>query len=57
MVGAMNTFANKDNLYRTAFITKIADKNGNLLETFVPETNEAMSEETAYLMIELMKGL
>lgn len=57
MVGAMNTFANKGVYIEPLFITKIADKNGNLLETFVPETNEAMSEETAYLMIELMKGV
>ncbi|HRS53828.1 MAG TPA: PBP1A family penicillin-binding protein [Bacteroidales bacterium] len=57
MVGAMNTYANKGVYIKPMFITKIEDKNGNIIETFVPETHEAMSEETAYLMIELMKGV
>lgn len=57
MVGAMNTFANKGVYIEPIFITRIEDKNGNVLETFVPEQNEAMSEETAYLMLNLMKGV
>ena len=57
MVGAMNTFANKGVYLEPIFITHIEDKNGNVLETFVPEQNEAMSEETAYLMLNLMKGV
>ena len=39
------------------FITKIEDKNGNVIQRFSPEENEAMSEVTAYKMIELMKGV
>ncbi len=57
MVGAMNTFANKGVHIKPIFITRIEDKNGNVIENFVPEQNEAMSEETAYLMLELMKGV
>ena len=57
MVGAMNTFVNKGVYIEPVFITRIEDKNGNILETFVPEQNEAMSEETAYLMLNLMKGV
>ena len=57
MVGAMNTFANKGVYIEPIFITRIEDKNGNIIETFVPRQNEAMSEETAYLMLELMKGV
>ncbi|MBN2236622.1 MAG: transglycosylase domain-containing protein [Bacteroidales bacterium] len=57
MVGAMSTFANKGVHMKPIFITRIEDKNGNVLERFTPESNEAMSEETAYLMLSLMKGV
>ncbi len=57
MVGAMNTFANKGVYVTPTFVTKIEDKNGNVLERFVPDKNEAMSEVTAYKMVELMKGV
>ena len=57
MVGAMNTFANKGVYVVPTFITKIEDKNGNLLERFVPEKTEAMSEVTAYKMLKLMEGV
>lgn len=57
MVGAMNTFVNKGVYIEPIFVTRIEDKNGNILETFVPQQNEAMSEETAYLMLKLMEGV
>lgn len=57
MVGAMATFANKGVHLKPIFITRIEDKTGNVLERFTPESNEAMSEETAYLMLDLMKGV
>jgi len=57
MIGAMNTFVNKGVYIEPIFITRIEDKNGNVIETFIPERNEAMSEETAYLMLALMKGV
>lgn len=57
MVGAMNTFSSKGMYVKPLFITRIEDKNGNVIESFVPERKEAMSEETAYLMLELMKGV
>lgn len=57
MVGAMNTYPSKGIYVKPLFITRIEDKNGNVIESFVPERNEAMSEETAFLMLELMKGV
>lgn len=57
MVGAMSTFANKGVYIEPVFITHITDKNGNLIESFMPYQEEAMSEETAYLMLSLMKGV
>jgi len=57
MVGAMNTFADKGVYIKPIFITKIEDKNGNVVEQFVPEKTEAMDDVTAYKMIQLMKGV
>ncbi|MFC1732134.1 penicillin-binding protein 1A [candidate division KSB1 bacterium] len=59
MVGAMSTFANKGVYKEPIFITRIEDKNGNIIENFLTQQTqkEAMNEETAYLMIELMKGV
>jgi penicillin-binding protein 1A len=57
MVGAMSVFANKGVYIEPIFITRIEDKNGNLLESFTAKTKEAISEETAWLMIQLMKGV
>ena len=57
MTGAMATFANKGLWVEPIFITRIEDRNGNVLEQFVPKQQEAISEETAYLMVQLMKGV
>jgi penicillin-binding protein 1A len=57
MVGAMNTFANKGVYIQPIFVSRIEDKNGNVLRSFVPRQEEAMSAETAYQMITLMKGV
>jgi penicillin-binding protein 1A len=57
MVGAMNTFANKGVYIEPMFVTRIEDKHGNVISRFIPRTQEAMSEETAFLMLELMKGV
>jgi len=57
MVGAMSTFANQGVYIKPMFITRIEDKNGNVIQRFSPEESEAMSEITAYKMIELMKGV
>lgn len=57
MVGAMASYANKGVYIKPSFVTHIEDQNGNLIEAFIPEQQEAMSEETAFLMLELMKGV
>ena len=57
MVGAMNTFASKGVYVEPIFITRIEDKNGNVIARFAPKRNEAMNENTAYLMLELLKGV
>jgi penicillin-binding protein 1A len=57
MTGAMSTYANKGIFVQPLFITRIEDKHGNIISQFVPHQDEAMSEETAYMMIGLMKGV
>ena len=57
MVGAMSTFANQGVYIKPIFITKIEDKNGNVIDYFETDKVEAMDEVTAYKMIELMKGV
>jgi penicillin-binding protein 1A len=39
------------------FITKIEDKNGNLLKNFVPQQKEIINSSTAFKMIKMMKGV
>jgi len=57
MTGALATFANQGVYNKPVFITRIEDKNGNVIESFKRESNEAMSETTAFLMLGLMKGV
>ena len=56
MVGAYSAFANQGTWTEPIFITRIEDKNGNILQEFTPETREALSEETAYIMLHMLKG-
>ena len=57
MVGANATMANKGVWIEPTMYTRIEDKHGNVIIDFKPKTNEAMSEETAYVMLDLMKGV
>ena len=56
MVGAYSTFVNKGVWTEPFYITRIEDKNGNTLQSFVPKTREALNEEVAYLMIYMLRG-
>ena len=57
MVGAYSTFVNKGIWTEPIFITRIEDKNGVILESFSPKTQEAMSEETANVMVKMLQGV
>ena len=57
MVGAYGTFANKGVFTQPMFVTRIEDRHGNVLSSFVPEKHDAIDEQTAYLMVELMRGV
>ena len=57
MVGAYSAFANKGIWTEPIIITRIEDKNGVVLEEFTPKTSEAMSEQTADIMVRLLQGV
>lgn len=57
MVGAMSAFANQGVYVEPTWLMRIEDKNGNVLEDFRPRIVEALDEQTAYLVVELMKGV
>ncbi|MDP2888120.1 MAG: transglycosylase domain-containing protein, partial [Bacteroidota bacterium] len=57
MVGAYSSFANKGVYTQPIFVTRIEDRHGNMISTFRPERHDAIDEQTAYLMIELMRGV
>jgi penicillin-binding protein 1A len=55
MVGAYGTFANKGVYTRPMYVTRIEDKNGNVISRFTPKIEEVLSEEAAYLMTYLLQ--
>lgn len=57
MVASYATLANKGIHTDPLYVTRIEDKNGNILATFHPERNEAISEHAAYLMLRLLEGV
>lgn len=57
MVASYATFANEGIYTEPLYVTRIEDKNGNILSTFHPERSEAISEQTAYMMLKLMQGV
>ena len=57
MVGAYSTFVNKGIYIEPIFITRIEDKNGVPLYEVVPQTTDVLSEEAAYVTVNLMEGV
>jgi penicillin-binding protein 1A len=57
LVGAYGTFANQGIFIKPIIITRIEDKNGMALFEVVPETRDVISEEAAYVTINLMEGV
>jgi penicillin-binding protein 1A len=57
MVGAYGTFANKGVYTRPMYVTQIEDKNGNVISRFTPKIEEVLSENQAYLMLNLLQGV
>ena len=57
MVGAYGTFVNKGIYIEPIIITRIEDKNGMPLFEVVPNTTDVISQEAAYVTVNLLKGV
>lgn len=57
LTSAYATFANRGRWIEPMFVTRIEDRNGNVIEEFVPDSREALSEETAYLMVDMLRAV
>ena len=57
MVGAYSTFVNKGIYVKPVMISRIEDKNGRAIYEVVPETQDVLSEEAAYVTVNLMQGV
>ncbi|MEM6764510.1 MAG: transglycosylase domain-containing protein [Bacteroidota bacterium] len=57
LTGAYSTFVNKGVWVEPIFITRIEDRNGNVIQEFSPHTNQVLSSIKAYEMVELLKGV
>ena len=57
MVSAYNTFPSRGVYIAPMYVTRIEDNQGNVLGEFTSHKREAISERTAYLMVNLMQGV
>lgn len=57
MVGAFATFANKGVYTKPQFLARIENKEGEIIAEYIPQIREVLSEENAYVMLDLMKGV
>ena len=57
MVAAYSTFANKGVYTQPVFIERIEDKNGTTLYENKPVTRDVLSEEAAYVTVNLLEGV
>ena len=57
MVSAYGAFANKGVYVEPQIVSTIEDKNGTILYQHVPKTKDVLSEESAYVTLQLMEGV
>ncbi len=57
MTGAYSAFVNKGVWTEPIYLTRIEDKNGNVLYERKPKIVSALSEQTAYVMTSMLKGV
>jgi penicillin-binding protein 1A len=56
LCGAYGTFVNKGVWTSPIMVTRIEDKNGNMLREFIPRTKNVLTEETAYVMTNMLEA-
>ena len=56
MVAAYASFVNLGIYTEPFVITRIEDKSGNVIESFIPQTRQVLDEKTAYQMVYMLQG-
>lgn len=56
LVGAYSTFVNHGIHTKPYYITRIEDKNGNVIQTFLPVAKQTIDATTGYTMVHMLKG-
>lgn len=57
MLQAYSMFPTNGMSTQPVYITRIEDRNGNILQSFAPEQRVVMSEAAAYTMVKMMQGV
>lgn len=57
MAGAYTAFVNRGIRVEPMLVTRIEDKDGNVISSFTPSTQEIFSESTSYKMIDMLKAV
>lgn len=57
LVSAFSTFANEGVHTDPIFVTRIEDRQGNLISSFIPKSQDAINEKTAYTMLTMLKNV
>ncbi len=57
LTSAFTTFANQGVHNDAIFVTRIEDRQGNLIASFIPQSQDAISERTAYTMLTMLQGV
>jgi penicillin-binding protein 1A len=57
MVAAYSTFANQGVYVKPQFISRIEDKNGNIIYEPVPENHDVLNKDIAFAVVKLLEGV
>ncbi|MCL6524066.1 MAG: penicillin-binding protein [Thermoflavifilum sp.] len=57
MVRGYTIFPDKGILTEPLLITRIEDRNGNILQSFAPQKRDVINERDAYTMVQMMEGV
>lgn len=57
LVGAYSVFANQGNLVQPVFISRVVDRDGNILEEVQPSIEQVIEKNTAYIMTSLLESV
>ncbi|MDR1682693.1 MAG: transglycosylase domain-containing protein [Candidatus Symbiothrix sp.] len=57
MVSGYSVFANGGMRVDPMYVTRIEDKNGNVIATFSPQMHQVLSEDASYKMLSMLRGV